>query len=380
MGILLGIIIFLTGCNSGSQNSPGVSKLPSYQFVIDAGSSGSRIYIYSKLLSESGLIINNLYESKINIPLASFAKTPELSGKQGIQPLLMGAIRFLQSESLGSNLANIPTSVLGTAGMRLLPESQQELIYKDVAATIMADGLQLDQTQTITGQYEGIYSWADINYLQNNFGSANSKGILEVGGASTQIAFATSQESSKNIINIVINGRSYNVYSISLLGLGQDTARIAMNQLLQHNFCYPIGYNSLSQDIFGNFDFNSCAANYNSIMELYPELNQVKYTLGYSTESFIGVSSVYHTLKFWGIESQPNLLSQKIKTTCTDSLNEIISEYPDTYKPENQCANSTFINEMIFTNLRMGTNQIIALNTINGTALSWTLGYVLINR
>lgn len=374
--LLLAAVVVISGCNSGNSNSS--TQLSPYQFVVDAGSSGSRIYVYSKLSTESGLVINDLYESKINIPLASFANNPQDAGSQGIQPLLTSAINFIQTRESAVNLAIIPTSVLGTAGMRIVPESQQNAIYQSVAATIVANNLELDQTQTISGQYEGIYSWADVNYLQNNFGNNITNGIFEVGGASAQVAFATPQASSESIIKVSINNKLYNVYAISFLGLGQDVARNTMNTLPNHNACYPLGYNSVSLNINGNFDYSGCTSNYDSVIAPYPEINQVKNVAGYYSESFIGIASVYYALSFWNIESQPGLLTQNINTTCIENYSQIVAEHPTAFKPENQCANSTLINNMLFNNLAMESSQLTAVETINGTPLTWTLGYVLV--
>lgn len=374
--LLLAAGIVISGCSSGNSNSS--TQLSPYQFVVDAGSSGSRIYVYSKLSTESGLVINDLYESKINIPLASFANNPQDAGSQGIQPLLTSAINFIQTRESAVNLAIIPTSVLGTAGMRIVPESQQNAIYQSVAATIVANNLELDQTQTISGQYEGIYSWADVNYLQNNFGNNITNGIFEVGGASAQVAFATPQASSESIIKVSINNKLYNVYAISFLGLGQDVARNTMNTLPNHNACYPLGYNSVSLNINGNFDYSGCTSNYDSVIAPYPEINQVKNVAGYYSESFIGIASVYYALSFWNIESQPGLLTQNINTTCIENYSQIVAEHPTAFKPENQCANSTLINNMLFNNLAMESSQLTAVETINGTPLTWTLGYVLV--
>ncbi len=374
--LLLASGIVISGCSSGNSNSS--TQLSPYQFVVDAGSSGSRIYVYSKLSTESGLVINDLYESKINIPLASFANNPQDAGSQGIQPLLTSAINFIQTRESAVNLAIIPTSVLGTAGMRIVPESQQNAIYQSVAATIVANNLELDQTQTISGQYEGIYSWADVNYLQNNFGNNITNGIFEVGGASAQVAFATPQASSESIIKVSINNKLYNVYAISFLGLGQDVARNTMNTLPNHNACYPLGYNSVSLNINGNFDYSGCTSNYDSVIAPYPEINQVKNVAGYYSESFIGIASVYYALSFWNIESQPGLLTQNINTTCIENYSQIVAEHPTAFKPENQCANSTLINNMLFNNLAMESSQLTAVETINGTPLTWTLGYVLV--
>lgn len=372
------ICLLIAGCNlANSNNSNSASP---YQLVIDAGSSGSRIYVYHKLATDSGMVIHDIYESKVSTQLASFADNPQNAGTKGIQPLLMNAINFLENNESMVNLSTVPTSVLGTAGMRLTSESSQMAIYHSVAQTILANGLKLDQTKTITGQYKGLYSWADVNYLQNNFNNNKTKGIFEVGGASAQLAFVTSQVADKHIVPVRVNNKSYNVYSISFLGLGQDVAIKSMNQMPDHNACYPVGYSNISLGINGNFNYNYCNANYNSIIALYPEINQVKNVLNYTSQPFIGISGVYYALRFWNIESQPSLLTQNINKTCINSYNQIVADHPSAYKPENQCANSVLINTIMFDNLAMKPNQLTAVSAINGTALTWTLGYVLISN
>ena len=375
------IMMFMNGCTSGatSSSTPISQTQSSYQFVIDAGSSGSRIYVYNKLSTESGVIINDLYESKVSIPLASFANNASSAGNEGIQPLLISAINFVQLTESGINLAQIQTSVLGTAGMRLLTESQQEAIYRSVADTIAKDHLTVNDVETITGQYEGIYSWADVNYLSNNFATQITNGVVEVGGASAQIVFATTQSLGESIVKVAINNKNYNVYSSSFLGLGQDSARKHMDELSDHDTCYPVGYEESNRNIVGAFSFAGCAVNYSDVLSAYPQIDQIKNIDGFAAESFVGVSSVYYALNFWGIESQPQLLSQNINNTCSESFAEIKQQYPNAYKPENQCANAILVNNMLFTNLSIRESQLKAVNTIKGTSLTWTLGYALLN-
>ncbi len=378
--IVIATAMAISGCNSGGDASTqGGEQATSYQLVVDSGSSGSRIYVYNKQLTESGMSITDLYESKINIPLASFASSPTEAGAKGIQPLLLNAIKFLQSRKSDISLTNVPTSVLGTAGMHLISESQQKEIYQNVADTILAAGLKLNETKTISGQYEGLYSWADVNYLRGSFSKQNSTdGILEVGGASAQIAFATPQTTGNNIINITIENKDYNVYTISLLGLGQDVARSNMNQMANYNACYPQGYNKSQLSIDDNFNYSDCSSNYNQIIALYPELDQIKDIPGFFSQSFIGVSAVYYVLNFWGIKNNAALLTHSINTTCDESYSEIMVQHSNAYKVENQCANSVLV-DSLFNTLSFNKNQLTAVELINNTPLTWTLGYVLLN-
>ena len=149
----MSLTILFSACNSGTSTTTSPATYP-YQFVVDSGSSGSRIYVYSKVNTESGFVLTDLYEKKTNTPLASFAANPTAAGTS-IMPLLESAIQYLTLSGVtGVNTASIPTSVLGTAGMRLIPESSQAQIYSNVAESIAASGLMVGQVQTITGQYD----------------------------------------------------------------------------------------------------------------------------------------------------------------------------------------------------------------------------------
>lgn len=387
---IMSLTILFSACNSGTSTTTSPATYP-YQFVVDSGSSGSRIYVYSKVNTESGFVLTDLYEKKTNTPLASFAANPTAAGTS-IMPLLESAIQYLTLSGVtGVNTASIPTSVLGTAGMRLIPESSQAQIYANVAESIAASGLMVGQVQTITGQYEGVYSWLDVNYLQSNLSNVTAtNGILEVGGASAQVAFATTAAQSSNaaIMTINANGRDYNVYSTSFLGLGQDYARAIMNNGENHNQCYPAGYtfngnnspyftNALS--INGDFNYNGCVGNYESVINNYPLINGINQVANFYTQNFVGVGSVYYALNFWGIESSPNLLANDIQQTCVEQYSQMKNDYPNAFNLQNQCANSVLINNMMFNNLQFESNQLYAVASINGTNLTYTLGFALIN-
>lgn len=390
-------IITLSACNSGNNGSmPSLQsknitnkaiEKQSYQLIIDAGSSGSRVYVYSKQESSSIPMLNDLYEKKTSLPLASFANNPRNAGSS-IEPLLESAIAYLNTHDTNLDLSSISTNILGTAGMRVIPESQQSEIYKNVSETILNKGLKLGQTKTITGQEEGIYSWVDINYLNNNFNKSATSGIFEVGGASTQVAFATSQALSESVIEVRIKNQKYNVFSTSFLGLGQDYARGLMNQDAEHNQCYPSGYtftginapyffDDLSID--GSFSLNSCSQSYDKIINSSSNMNKINEVTDFYDNKFIGVSSAYYALNFWNIENNPSELTSNIEKTCNQSYSQMKLDHPNAFELQNQCANSVLINNMMFKNLKFEPNQIYATKSINETPLSWTLGFAVIN-
>lgn len=97
-----------------------------------------------------------------------------------------------------------PVFIQGTAGLRLIPEDKRTKILHEICNGITkhTDFLLEDcdyQVQVIDGETEGLYGWLSLNYLLGKFNeyevNANSHftfGFMDMGGASTQIAFVPS--------------------------------------------------------------------------------------------------------------------------------------------------------------------------------------------
>jgi hypothetical protein len=77
----------------------------------------------------------------------------------------------------------------------------------------------------IKGSWEGIYGWLAANYLSGTLLGTSHVGFLDMGGASTQIAFAT-QASVPGTVTINVGaGNSVNLYARTFLGYGANQAR-----------------------------------------------------------------------------------------------------------------------------------------------------------
>ena len=89
----------------------------------------------------------------------------------------------------------------------------------------------------ITGKEEGLFGWIAVNYLMDGFGPSNTDrstyGFLDMGGASTQIAFEPSpeeQEKAQDLEEVrlrLIGGEdiSHKVFVTTWLGYGTNQAR-----------------------------------------------------------------------------------------------------------------------------------------------------------
>ncbi|KDR73693.1 hypothetical protein GALMADRAFT_627921 [Galerina marginata CBS 339.88] len=232
-----------------------------FGIVIDAGSSGSRLQIYSwrdprsmnvKQGSElaytlpkveKGTRDNDLWVTKVEPGLSSLADKPEDVGTY-LRPLLSHAREHIPP----SLQKETPLFLLATAGMRLLaPKKQAEILHETCRFLVTHSHFKIDDpsasgpcgssVRIITGEEEGLFGWIAVNYLMNGFsGSSQDRttyGFLDMGGASTQIAFepsAENQAKTKDLIDVrlrLLGGQEihHKVFVTTWLGYGTNQAR-----------------------------------------------------------------------------------------------------------------------------------------------------------
>ncbi|XP_060106794.1 ectonucleoside triphosphate diphosphohydrolase 4 isoform X1 [Heteronotia binoei] len=261
----------VTDTEATDTNNPNLN----YGIMVDCGSSGSRIFVYCWPRHNGNphdlLDIKQMRDKtrkpvvmKIKPGISEFAASPEKVSDY-IFPLLSFAAEHVPR----AKHKETPLYILCTAGMRILPESQQKAILEDLLTDIPVhfDFLFSDShAEVISGKQEGVYAWIGINFVLGRFehtddeddavvevhipGSENKEaivrkrtvGILDMGGVSTQIAyevpktvsFASSQqeEVAKNLLaefNLGCDAHQtehvYRVYVATFLGFGGNAAR-----------------------------------------------------------------------------------------------------------------------------------------------------------
>ncbi|CAG7849236.1 Golgi apyrase; AltName: Full=ATP-diphosphatase; AltName: Full=ATP-diphosphohydrolase; AltName: Full=Adenosine diphosphatase; Short=ADPase; AltName: Full=Golgi nucleoside diphosphatase; AltName: Full=Yeast nucleoside diphosphatase 1 [Serendipita indica DSM 11827] len=228
-----------------------------FGIVIDAGSSGSRIQLYSwrdarivqTELSPAGLATLPIVETATKDPEDSIRKIePGLStfgtDPEGIFEYLKPLIQHAKAEIPPHLHAETPLFLLATAGMRLLPKPQQDAVLRKVCqyfrdyTTFKVErtsplGHCGSSVRIISGEEEGLFGWIAVNYLMEAFSNgskdANTYGFLDMGGASTQIAFEPRDQTSDltRVRLRLLNGKdiTHNVFVATWLGYGTNQAR-----------------------------------------------------------------------------------------------------------------------------------------------------------
>ncbi|KAH9048578.1 nucleoside phosphatase family-domain-containing protein [Lactarius hengduanensis] len=213
-----------------------------FGIVVDAGSSGSRLQIYSW---RDARVVRDALGAEASRSLPRVGK-----GTQRDEDWVIKAEPGISS--FAENLDDIPAylaPLLKHARTHIPPSLHHEtplflLAYRWHA---FHSNFRIDSpspagpcgssVRIITGEEEGLFGWIAVNYLMDGFGPSNSDrstyGFLDMGGASTQIAFEPSpeeQEKAQNLVEVrlrLIGGEeiSHKVFVTTWLGYGTNQAR-----------------------------------------------------------------------------------------------------------------------------------------------------------
>lgn len=365
-----------------------------YGIVIDSGSSGSRIQIYKwedpsrtrnsaseiELASPPKIILEPGWSRKITPGISTFGDKTTRIWKDHYKKLIDGALKVIPPEQV----AETPIYVLSTAGMRLLPNQQREAVLKETCKVLQKNTKFLisdcdEHVQVIDGGTEGIYGWLALNYLMGQFNNYKpgvedheSIGFMDMGGASTQIAFVPSSaeeikkhdEDLSKVVLRNINGESqmWRVFVETWLGFGANQARSRyLKNLIYlsagtspksdkrtvYDPCMPkdaqikgFEYEGRKYSIKGSGNYQSCLRDiYPLLMKhlkcidepcLFNGIHAPK--MNFEKDKFVGVSEYWYTANdifHSGGEYNFHSFNQKVKEFCESLWNDVLRNSKD---------------------------------------------------
>ncbi|BHF60608.1 hypothetical protein SprV_0100357300 [Sparganum proliferum] len=208
-----------------------------FAVIVDAGSTSSKI---SVITWRDWPFRTNEWVEEINYTIvepgiSAYAEDPEEASDRLVpvlQQVLSNHVPALESAKTSLYLA-------ATAGMRLLdlnnPLKSAEIV-ESLRQTLPNIGAVVHNVfsdiRIISGSTEGRYGWVAANYLDRKLGDPSGlppesgdkmSGMLDLGGASTQIAFVPEEgRPAPHISSINLFGATYDVYSYSFLCFGKE--------------------------------------------------------------------------------------------------------------------------------------------------------------
>ncbi|WP_419420682.1 multidrug DMT transporter permease [Legionella sp. D16C41] len=233
--------------------------------VIDVGSTGSRLHLYSYDLDKtnSPIEITERFNKKIK---------PGFATIEANEATIDAYLTILFS---GVPESNYPVYFYATAGMRLLPQAKQQQLYSLVNNWFQThSNWQLAAAKTISGNDEGLYGWLALNYRLNKLSDDKPVGYMDMGGASVEIAFpiiSNQASNSKDVKDIDLYGKHFKVYIHSFLGLGQTEVT---HQFLDTNSCFIKDYEMPTGELASG-DAYQCKSEVSALMNAVHHVNQV---------------------------------------------------------------------------------------------------------
>jgi hypothetical protein len=462
LAVILISSALVVACGSGSSTSSNSSQ-PIYTGVFDAGSSGTRLSFFKVIPSPGGYPviskiatidkdidgvvkddgINDFLNGNGSIKLENDTLPPGCPrttdlGQYNVEACVLQPhlaqldqeIAKLNTQNPGLNLtrAQVKLEMFATAGMRTEDERNGgshstaaiEQYYGQMKAYVAQWGYSTGEFKTINGNSEeGVWTWINLNdYYFNAFGGNPAKSALqqapvgdfEVGGSSMQIAFPTGQIASDaaNVYRVSINGRSFNVYSKTFLGLGGDDTRkyvkafnynqqdgaancyaveatvnntkessgVQLYPSNQVTSVYPFPTNagvltvpwttlvasSLNLNAAAGYNFDGCSGKYNTIASQVTALNRNRYgtfnegaiatidsfkaALQNSMAPFVGIDNFYYTAADLKYAPATGFQAIEFKTKLLNYCGKKVAI--DSKFAQDVCPNGTYMYDYLF--------------------------------
>lgn len=244
-----------------------------HALMIDAGSQGTRIHIYefeTRILYTAEELTEALNGFKLSIPTTNTRWTNRL--KPGLDELIeipgadndevleraliayLGPLLEFARDVLDDKehrWGKYPIYLKATGGLRTLQTPKRVRLIDAVRNLFQNKTFNpfnfddIERVRVISGEEEAIYGWAAVNFalgtlVQDTEGTGTvlnphrTWGMLEMGGASTQIAwFQNDEDVMANLIKLQIGAaRHWNVYAHSFLYFGINGAWSRLNAKL----------------------------------------------------------------------------------------------------------------------------------------------------
>jgi apyrase len=255
------LLVFLLGAglSAAASAGPGCPADERWGLVIDAGSSGSRLRLYCWKRGEGEALpsIEDRGSRKVEpgIADAGCRRTPG-EAVELLRPLVDHARATIGDEA---RWAETPLAVLATGGLRRCSEGYRSRMLEGIRGYLAGTPFAPAEARLISGEDEGRYGWAAVNYLLGLLRpehSAATVGALDLGGASTQITFlpADCPAERGECGELELAGAVFPLYTRSYLGWGQDEAMRSVDA----RACYLRGYRPADGRFVGRGRYARC--------------------------------------------------------------------------------------------------------------------------
>lgn len=265
-------VLSLVVCVSADEDEDAPQETKKYDIICDAGSTGTRMYLFSHVSvghTDGTAEVKDLQTKvigKIKPGVHSYAEKPA----DAVKPL-MTLFDKVSKEIPKKHWARTTVTIYATGGLRQMKKDDQEKVIQAIRKGL-ADhdeypfqGLKMS---ILSGHDEGAYAILTVNYLGGRVDSElkmtqkgrekNLLGVLDLGGASTQIAIPPMHLEETREFEKQVEVRSY-----ASFGMEQVRERIdqfAVSKDMKTSPCYFKGYKVPGHNLEGTGNAEECRA------------------------------------------------------------------------------------------------------------------------
>ncbi|XP_055927814.1 ectonucleoside triphosphate diphosphohydrolase 1-like isoform X1 [Argiope bruennichi] len=420
--LVIAVILFIVSCVLFG--ATGGTVATDYGIVIDAGSTHTEVFLYywSGNKDHGTGVVKQKDSCEYEEGIAT-GNDPEN---------ILKCVNNITNQ-IPSGLPS-PRLYLGaTGGMRLLNASDPKdanLILMTLKYALSTKPVQVETVDIIKGEDEALFSWISTNFLNQSLtqGQAlDTYGALDLGGASTQYAYAEKKSADKNLStgrDLNLFGHSYSVASESFLCFGYYEAMdrseaIAMMKNGSEKLfdpCLPTGFSrTLNAKEFsekpcvGNKNFTTWLQNNSDITQLTvtgsSNYNQCKKSVEYILDDdkckdmgyvhclnapklgrlnsrFMAFSGFYYVVHFLNASRSLEEFTNATKNWCNLTWDEIqkIAPKSQLHHVSRYCFAGIYIIELLTSKYGFDSStwkNIDFKNEVGGADVGWTLGFMI---
>lgn len=403
-----------------------------FTVLLDAGSTGTRVYVYSYDKEQPFHSINEIARKRSTFPLSSF-----VNNTIGLSEQITSLIQFAKTKVPFQEWSNTNISLKATAGLRSLSdESQIWLISQTASILANSDFLFYpSDTKVISGEEEALYDFLAITILLQKSNNDNIKicgnctiGAADLGGSSQQIAFAFHPKRENSIIDDHIDTNtvcspdwllgSNEILAKSLKRRGliaamddvvsrfyenscinsnnssntDSTSNSCNNIYEMYHPCLPPGStdyyeNSNVEPLNGLGDFDKCLELVRKTLLADTYFNP-KCLHNHANHPYmiIGMDNYPKVLEILKLTDNGVLSPQEIamagRMACKRTWTDLLSDFPGfkPYRAQRACFGATYVYLMLTDVYGLNPNDkaFMAIENLGNMELSWTLGAAII--
>ncbi|KAL3880178.1 hypothetical protein ACJMK2_032442 [Sinanodonta woodiana] len=405
-----------------NEHAYGASLEPyrNYGIIVDAGSSSTKVRIYSWSEVPNKNIIPLIAEipnqKKFEPGISAFET--EIGG---VFNYTFSILEYINDSIPEEKRKTTRLHFMATAGLRLLNQNVTKVLLDEVHTTLLNKDINPFSYQTggrqaaiLSGEEEAMFAWVTVNYVLGTFEQQrpdiNSVGLVELGGGSLQIAFVPEDPIYAGKLSFQIAGRDYSIYGHSFLSYGATSVAERVVDYLVRNNPYATeimnpcmlrgdsinmssdgkklglvgsGNATLCEEILSFYlqpaPKYMCSPKPCSIGQIYqPPIKDRKFfTAGL-------INFLVKTFDAMDEEGKINLthLQAEARSYCSMTLDEAL-KYMSTSASwaSRNCQDGLYI-PLVFSALgfTMDTNSLRAVDTVKGVKIAWGLGAMLIEE